>query len=73
MQIIHAVGQLIACQEPAHCLSAISRKLKELQTPQAHAGPPAPVAGLQVSRSFLYLGGGALTPPQWRQVREGGR
>lgn len=24
MQIIHAVGQLIACQEPAHCLSAIS-------------------------------------------------
>lgn len=28
MQIIHAVGQLIACQEPAHCLSAISPEVE---------------------------------------------
>lgn len=51
MQIIHAVGQLIACQEPAHCLSAISREVE---------GAPNSAGTLGASRSCCWFSG------EWR-------
>ena len=72
MQIIHAVGQLIACQEPAHCLSAISREVEG--APNSAGALRAllllRLATFQVSRNFLSFGGGGWTPRQWTQVRE---
>lgn len=69
MQIIHAVGQLIACQEPAHRLSAISREVE---------GAPNSAGALRAScscdwfageQTLISPGGGTWTPPKWRQVR----
>lgn len=48
MQIIHAVGQLIACQEPAHCLSAISREVE---------GAPNSAGALRASCSYGWFSG----------------
>lgn len=48
MQIIHAVGQLIACQEPAHCLSAISCEVE---------GAPNSAGALMASCSYGWFSG----------------
>lgn len=67
MQIIHAVGQLIACQEPAHCLSAISREVE---------GAPDSAGALRPSCSGCWHSGEWKLPWWWgldvpaqRQVR----
>lgn len=68
MQIIHAVGQLIACQEPAHCLSAISREVEGAPNSAGALGAAGPLAGFQVSTPSLHRWGvlGGLLPPPWR-------
>lgn len=61
MQIIHAVGQLIACQEPAHRLSAISPEVEGAPNSAGALRAPASLAGFQGSgTSFQLLVGPGL-------------
>lgn len=55
MQIIHAVGQLIACQEPAHRLSAISGEVEGAPNSAGALRAPAPLAGFQGSGTSFQL------------------
>lgn len=69
MQIIHAVGQLIACQEPAHRLSAISREVEGAPNSAGALRAPASLAGFQGSGTSFQLMVGLDSPT--RETHEG--
>ena len=69
MQIIHAVGQLIACQEPAHRLSAISPEVEGAPNSAGALRAPASLAGFQGSGTSFSCWWGLDSPAM--ETREG--
>lgn len=55
MQIIHEVGQLIACQEPAHASLQLVCKVEGAPNSVGALRAPASLAHFQVSWTFFPL------------------